>query len=100
VRCNSCERTATPGTTSARSRAYRSGEDGLAGFCDDKQRLCFGLALWNERDPILKERLFGPTNQEGRGVCEGRARGHSDPNHGLQSRARGRTAASERTSGV
>jgi hypothetical protein len=49
----------------ARSRAYRWGEDGLAGFCDDKQRLCFGLALWNERDPILKERLFGLTNAEG-----------------------------------
>src|SRR5688572_13123666 len=49
----------------ARSRAYRWGEDGLAGVCDDKQRLCFGLALWNERDPILKERLFGLTNSEG-----------------------------------
>jgi hypothetical protein len=49
----------------ARSRAYRWGEDGLAGLCDDKQRLCFGLALWNERDPILKERLFGLTNAEG-----------------------------------
>jgi Mannosylglycerate hydrolase MGH1-like glycoside hydrolase domain len=48
----------------ARSRAYRWGEDGLAGLCDDKQRLCFGLALWNERDPILKERLFGLTNSE------------------------------------
>ena len=49
----------------ARSRAYRRGEDGLAGFSDDKQRLCFALALWNERDPILKERLFGLTNAEG-----------------------------------
>src|SRR5207253_7720283 len=49
----------------ARSRAYRWGEDGLAGFCDDKQRLCLALALWNERDPILKERLFGLTNGEG-----------------------------------
>ena len=49
----------------ARSRAYRWGEDGLGGFCDDKQRLCFALALWNERDPILKERLFGLTNSEG-----------------------------------
>ena len=48
----------------ARSRAYRWGEDGLAGLSDDKQRLCFGLALWNERDPILKERLFGLTNSE------------------------------------
>jgi hypothetical protein len=49
----------------ARSRAYRWGEDGLAGISDDKQRLCFGLALWNGRDPILKERLFGLTNSEG-----------------------------------
>src|SRR6476659_3372310 len=49
----------------ARSRAYRWGEDGLAGVSDDKQRLCFALALWNEQDPILKERLFGLTNSEG-----------------------------------
>jgi hypothetical protein len=49
----------------ARSRAYRWGEDGLAGFSDDKQRLCFALALWNGRDPILKERLFGLTSSEG-----------------------------------
>jgi len=49
----------------ARSRAYRWGEDGLAGFSDDKQRLCLALALWNGRDPILKERLFGVTNSEG-----------------------------------
>jgi hypothetical protein len=49
----------------ARSRAYRWGEDGLGGISDDKQRLCFALALWNERDPILKERLFGLTNSEG-----------------------------------
>jgi hypothetical protein len=49
----------------ARSRAYRWGEDGLAGFSDDKQRLCFALALWNGQDPILKERLFGVTNSEG-----------------------------------
>src|SRR6516164_9620511 len=48
----------------ARSRAYRWGEDGLAGICDDKQRLCFSLALWNGNDPILKERLFGLTNSE------------------------------------
>jgi hypothetical protein len=48
----------------ARSRAYRWGEDGLGGLCDDNQRLCFALALWNERDPILKERLFGLTNGE------------------------------------
>lgn len=48
----------------ARSRAYRWGEDGLAGICDDKLRLCFALALWNARDPILKERLFGLTNSE------------------------------------
>jgi hypothetical protein len=49
----------------ARSRAYRWGEDGLAGICDNGQRLCLALALWNERDPILKERLFGLTNVEG-----------------------------------
>jgi hypothetical protein len=48
----------------ARSRAYRWGEDGLGGLCDDTQRLCFALALWNEHDPILKERLFGLTNSE------------------------------------
>jgi hypothetical protein len=49
----------------ARSRAYRWGEDGIAGISDDKQRLCLALALWNERDPIVKERLFGLTNAEG-----------------------------------
>jgi hypothetical protein len=49
----------------ARSRAYRWGEDGLAGLCDDEQRLCLALALWNGADPILKERLFGVTNTEG-----------------------------------
>ena len=49
----------------ARSRAYRWGEDGLAGFSDHRQRVCLSLALWNERDPILKERLFGLTNAEG-----------------------------------
>src|SRR4051812_44045695 len=49
----------------ARSRAYRWGEDGLAGLSDDRQLLCFALALWNGRDPILKERLFGLTNREG-----------------------------------
>ena len=49
----------------ARSRAYRWGEDGLAGFSDDQQRLCFAVALWNGHDPILKERLFGLTNREG-----------------------------------
>ena len=48
----------------SRSRAYRSGEDGLGGISDDEQRLCFALALWNEHDPILKERLFGLTNSE------------------------------------
>jgi hypothetical protein len=48
----------------ARSRAYHWGEDGLAGFSDDRQLLCFGLALWNGKDPILKERLFGLTNSE------------------------------------
>src|SRR5260370_14995218 len=49
----------------ARSRAYRWGEDGLAGISDDQQNLCFALALWNGKDPILKERLFGLTNSEG-----------------------------------
>ena len=49
----------------ARSRAYRWGEDGIAGISDDRQRLCFALALWNGRDAILKERLFGLTNSEG-----------------------------------
>ncbi len=49
----------------SRSRAYRWGEDGLAGISDDKQQLCFAVALWNGRDPILKERLFGLTNSEG-----------------------------------
>ena len=49
----------------ARSRAYRWGEDGIAGISDDRQLLCLGLALWNGRDPILKERLFGLTNSEG-----------------------------------
>jgi len=57
----------------ARSRAYRWNEDGLAGISDRKQTTCFALALWNERDPILKERIFGLTGNEGnhgRG-CEG-----------------------------
>lgn len=49
----------------ARSRVYRWGEDGIAGISDDKQILCFCLALWNGCDPILKERLFGLTNSEG-----------------------------------
>ncbi|MDD5581573.1 MAG: hypothetical protein PHY16_20200 [Methylobacter sp.] len=49
----------------ARSRAYRWGEDGMAGFCDSKQRFCLSLALWNGQDAILKERLFGLTNHEG-----------------------------------
>jgi hypothetical protein len=48
----------------ARSRAYRWGEEGLGGIADDKQHLCFALALWNGKDPILKERLFGLTNSE------------------------------------
>jgi len=48
----------------ARSRAYRWGEDGLAGISDDQQRLCFALALWNGKDPILKERAFGLINSE------------------------------------
>src|SRR6185295_19303972 len=49
----------------ARSRAYRWNEDGLAGLCDVQQRLCLSLALWNGRDPILKERIFGLTGNEG-----------------------------------
>ncbi|HEX3091489.1 MAG TPA: glucosidase, partial [Candidatus Angelobacter sp.] len=49
----------------ARSRAYRWSEDGLAGICDRHQRLCFALGLWNGRDPILKERLFGLSGNEG-----------------------------------
>src|SRR5437588_4796161 len=49
----------------ARSRAYRWNEDGLAGICDRRQFICFSLALWNGRDPILKERLFGVTGKEG-----------------------------------
>ena len=49
----------------ARSRAYRWGEDGIAGISDDEQQLCFAVALWNGKDPILKERMFGLTNSEG-----------------------------------
>jgi hypothetical protein len=49
----------------ARSKAYRWGEDGIAGICDDRQQLCFALALWNGADPILKERMFGLTGSEG-----------------------------------
>ena len=49
----------------ARSRAYRWNEDGLAGISDRRQMICFALALWNERDPILKERIFGLTGNEG-----------------------------------
>src|SRR5437899_10481606 len=49
----------------ARSRAYRWGEDGIAGITDNHGRLCLALALWNGRDPILKERLFGLTGREG-----------------------------------
>ena len=49
----------------ARSRAYRWGEDGIAGFCDEKETLCLSVAMWNGKDPILKERLFGLTNGQG-----------------------------------
>ena len=49
----------------ARSRAYRWGEDGLLGISDEQARLCFAMALWNEHDPILKERAFGLTGSEG-----------------------------------
>src|SRR5215471_8559643 len=52
------------GHDQARSRAYRWGEDGLAGISDEKQLLCFSVTLWNGKDPILKERLFGLTNSE------------------------------------
>src|SRR4051794_27439992 len=50
----------------ARSRAYRWNEDGMAGLCDDQQRLCLAPVLWNGRDPILKERMFGLTGPQGR----------------------------------
>ena len=56
---------ATSPTISRGSRAYKWGEDGIAGFCDDRQQLCFGIAVWNGVDPILKERMFGLTNAEG-----------------------------------
>src|SRR5215212_651695 len=49
----------------ARSRVYRWGEDGIAGISDDMQRICFAIALWNGKDPILKERMFGLTGNEG-----------------------------------
>jgi len=49
----------------ARSKAFRWGEEGIGGICDDKQLLCFAIALWNKKDPILKERYFGLTNAEG-----------------------------------
>ncbi len=49
----------------ARSRAYRWGEDGIGGFCDTKQRVCLAVALWNGKDPILKERMFGLSNRQG-----------------------------------
>ena len=49
----------------SRSRAYRWSEDGLGGLCDEQQRLCFALALWNGADPILKERAFGLTGNQG-----------------------------------
>jgi hypothetical protein len=49
----------------ARSKTWRWGEEGIAGISDNKQNLCFALALWNKKDPILKERYFGLTNQQG-----------------------------------
>ena len=49
----------------SRSRVYRYGEDGIAGISDDKQHLCFALSLWNKKDPILKERLFGLSGPKG-----------------------------------
>src|ERR1700710_2326813 len=48
----------------ARSKAYRWGEDGMAGICDQSQKLCFSLALWNGVDPIIKERAFGLSGPE------------------------------------
>lgn len=66
----------------ARSRAYRWGEDGIAGISDDQQTLCFALAFWNGRDPILKERLFGLTN--------------SESNHGEESRNTTTTSTARR----
>src|SRR3989442_12428457 len=68
----------------ARSRAYRWGEDGLLGITDRECRLCFALALWNERDPILKERLFGltgPQGNHGEDVKEGYFYLDSTPTH-------------------
>src|ERR1700677_4452747 len=49
----------------SRSKAYRWGEEGIAGICDDDQLLCFGVSLWNKKDPIIKERYFGLSNPEG-----------------------------------
>ncbi len=49
----------------ARSRAYKWGEDGMCGICDEKMQMCFAIALWNGNDPFLKERLFGLTNSQG-----------------------------------
>lgn len=66
----------------ARSRAYRWGEDGIAGISDDQQTLCFALAFSNGRDPILKERLFGLTN--------------SESNHGEESRNTTTTSTARR----
>src|SRR4026209_1407167 len=57
----------------ARSRASRWGEDGIGGFSDDHQHICLALAMWNERDPILKERLFGLTNSEANHGEDGKA---------------------------
>src|SRR6201985_1391458 len=49
----------------ARSKAYRWGEEGIGGICDDQQLLCFAIALWNKKDPVIKERYFGLSNPEG-----------------------------------
>src|SRR5262249_30576933 len=68
----------------ARSRAYRWNEDGLAGVCDRHQRICFAVALWNQRDPILKERLFGLNVNErnhGEDVKEDYFNADSTPTH-------------------
>src|SRR5690348_4659284 len=65
----------------ARSRAYRWGEDGMAGFCDIHQRLCLSLALWNGRDPILKEAIRAAARRRG-GGWRARSAGHGTPRRG------------------
>src|SRR5207237_638440 len=71
----------------AHAKAYRWNEDGLAGLSDRHQIMCFSVALWNGKDPILKERIFGLTGNQGN---QGRRRGSLAPRRGRQSRARDR----------